>query len=129
MKHKKDLIAIIPPRIRSNDLTAYSSLADHAVALNAIEQEIKAVLEKVETLRFAILTQDNSPKDLFTLLANSDNSDSKFLTVRKLSEVLGVDRRTVYGLRSQGLPSHRIGRELRFDPLEVSDWLKKREQR
>ncbi|MBI3757305.1 MAG: helix-turn-helix domain-containing protein [Deltaproteobacteria bacterium] len=46
----------------------------------------------------------------------------------ELAGIFKVDRRTVYGLRSQGLPSRRVGKELRFDPLEVAAWLKKRQR-
>ena len=98
---------------------------DYAVTLYSIEREIKAVLEKVEVLKFAILARDKGPEDLFAALAHNQQ---QFLTVEELARIFQVDRRTVYGLRSQGLPSRRVGKELRFDPLEVAAWLKKRQR-
>ena len=98
---------------------------DYAVTLYTIEREIKAVLEKVEGLKFAVLARDNGPEDLFGALAHNLQ---QFLTVDELAGIFKVDRRTVYGLRSQGLPSRRVGKELRFDPLEVAAWLKKRQR-
>ncbi len=101
------------------------SHADYAVTLHAIERDLKAITEKVESLRYTLLAKDNGPNDLFTILSGNT---CQFLTVQELSRILKVDRRTVYGLRNQGLPSHRVGKELRFDPLEVAGWLKTRHQ-
>lgn len=115
--------APLPPKAR--ELPAASGLAECAVELHSIEQGLKALQEKVEALRYALLTQDHGATDLFALLAGNVR---RFLTVEELAEVLQVDRRTVYGLRSKGLPFHRVGKELRFDPLEVADWLKKRQR-
>ena len=101
-----------------------SSPADYAVALHAIERELKAVLENVEALRYTILTQDG-PKNLFALLAQNSN---EFLTVEEMARLLKVRDRVIYGLPKQGLPVHKVGKELRFDPLEVAAWLKKRQK-
>ncbi len=98
---------------------------DYAVTLYSIERELKAVLEKVEGLKFAILSRDKGPEDLFASLAHDVK---QFFTVDELAGIFKVDRRTVYGLRSQGLPSRRVGKELRFDPLEVAAWLKKKQR-
>ena len=102
-----------------------SSAVDPLVALHGIEQKLKGVTEEVQALRYAILAQDNAPKDTFALLAQNSN---EFLTVEEMAKLLNVKDRTIYGLPKQGLPAHRIGRELRFDPLEVADWLRKRQQ-
>jgi excisionase family DNA binding protein len=98
---------------------------DYAVTLYSIERELKAVLEKVEGLKYSILSRDTGPEDLFASLAHDVK---QFFTVDELAGIFKVDRRTVYGLRSQGLPSRRVGKELRFDPLEVAAWLKKKQR-
>ena len=120
MKRKQSTAEIIP--IGRQPTSPYP---DFPVALHAIEQDLKAITEKVESLRYALLSQDKGPKDVFTLLSSGSH---QFSTVQELATTLKVDRRTIYGLRNQGLPSHRVGRELRFDPLEVAGWLKKRQE-
>ncbi len=102
-----------------------SSAVDPLVALHAIERKLKGVTDEVQALRYTILAQDNAPKDTFALLAQDSN---QFLTVEEMARMLKVERRTIYALPKQGLPAHKIGRELRFDPLEVASWLKKRQK-
>ncbi len=102
-----------------------SSAVDPLVALHAIERKLKGVTEEVQALRYALLAQDNAPKDTFALLAQDSN---QFLPVEEMARLLKVKDRVIYGLPKQGLPAHKIGRELRFDPLEVSAWLKKRQR-
>ncbi len=98
---------------------------DPLVALHAIERKLRDITEEVQALRYAFLAQDNAPKDTFALLAQDSN---QFLTVEEMARLLKVKDRTIYGLPKQGLPAHKIGRELRFDPLEVADWLRKKQQ-
>ena len=116
----------IPLQTDSGVLPTYSGPVDYAVALHVIERKVKAALEEMEALRYAILAQDSGPENLFVDLASNGH---QFITVKELAEILKVDPRTVYSLPKQGLPAHKIGKELRFDPLEVAAWLKKRQQR
>lgn len=125
IKHKGPQVVKAPLSPKDKDLPAASGLAECAVELHSIESDLKALQERLEALRYALLTQDNGATDLFALLAGNAR---RFLTVEELAEVLQVDRRTIYGLRSKGLPFHRVGKELRFDPLEVAEWLKKRQR-
>lgn len=126
MKGKKaQALQTLFSTIQANDRPPYPSSKEYAVVLHTIEQDLKALTEKVEAMRYALLRQASDPHDLFAVLAAQS---PQFLRVEELGEVLQVDRRTVYGLRRQGLPSHRVGKELRFDPLEVAAWLKQRQQ-
>jgi excisionase family DNA binding protein len=95
------------------------------VALHAIERKLKDITEEVQALRYSLLAQDNAPKDTFALLAQDSN---QFLTVEEMARLLNVKDRIIYGLPKQGLPAHKVGKELRFDPLEVAEWLKKRQK-
>jgi len=115
MKGKKaQALQTLFSTMQANDRPLYASSTEYAVVLHAIEQDLKTLAEKVEALRYAILSRASDPHDLFAVLAAQS---PQFLRVEELAEVLQVDRRTVYGLRRQGLPSHRVGKELRFDPL------------
>lgn len=123
MKRDQDRIGTM---LQAPDKQTNASRPDDAVvALHVIERDLKMITERVGALRYAFLAQDTGPTDLFALLSRNA---CQFLTVQELATILKVDRRTVYGLRSQGLPSHKVGKELRFDPLEVASWLKKRSQ-
>lgn len=99
--------------------------AEYAAALHSAERDLKVIQEKLEALRYSLIAQDNGPTDLFTLLGGNA---CHFLSVEELAQILKVDSRTIYGLRSKGLTAHRVGKELRFDPLEVADWLRKQRQ-
>lgn len=125
VKHKGPQIIKAALPAKDKDLPAASGPAEYAVELQSIESDLKALQERLEALRYALLTQDHEATDLFALLAGNSR---QFLTVEELAGVLQVDRRTVYGMRSKGLPFHRVGKELRFDPLEVADWLKKKQR-
>jgi hypothetical protein len=79
---------------------------DYAVTLYTIEREIKAVLEKVEGLKFAALAQDNGPEDLFAALAHNIK---QFLTVDELARNFQVDCRTKSLYRQgEGTPEERL---------------------
>lgn len=125
MKRKKAPEAKAPLLPKAKDLPAVSDPAGYAVELHSIERDLKAMQEKLEALRYSLFTRDNGSTDLLALLAGNTH---RFLTVEELAEILKVGRRTIYGMRSKGLPSHRVGKELRFDPLEIADWLKKRQR-
>ncbi len=46
------------------------------------------------------------------------------LTVRELAELLSCHQMTLYGWAREGkLPHLRVGARLKFDPVEVAEWL------
>jgi excisionase family DNA binding protein len=48
------------------------------------------------------------------------------LTVTEAAQLTGLARRTVYAMAEQGrIPHYRIGGALRFDPVELADWLER----
>ncbi len=106
-------------------MPSYADIEAYALALQAVENDLKALAEKVEALRYTILTQNHVPPDLFALLAHHG---CQFLTAEELAALFKVDRRTIYSLRGRGLPPFRVGKELRFDPLAVAEWLKNRQR-
>ena len=50
------------------------------------------------------------------------------LTLQEVARVLAVSPRTVRRLLSRGLPHVRIGRVLRFDPVDVGSWVEARKE-
>jgi len=54
--------------------------------------------------------------------------DKKLLTVKDLSELLGVSRATIYRWRKLGLPSIQVGRGVRFNAEEVEEWIEKQNE-
>ena len=51
----------------------------------------------------------------------------RMLSVRELSAVMGISGKQVYALAGRGaIPHYRIGRAVRFDPMEVAEWLRER---
>lgn len=48
------------------------------------------------------------------------------LTVRELSEALGMSERWIAYRVAEGMPSHRYGRARRFRVSEVESWLARR---
>jgi excisionase family DNA binding protein len=47
------------------------------------------------------------------------------LTADELAEILAVSKITIYKMAKAGrVPSFRIGTAVRFDPFEVSKWLR-----
>ena len=54
---------------------------------------------------------------------------SRLLTVRELSESLGIHPQTIYLWAARGrLPCIRIGNRLRFDPHDITRWLASRKE-
>jgi len=52
-------------------------------------------------------------------------STTQWLSVAQVAEKLGVKPDTVYTwIQKRGLPGHRLGRNWRFDPVEVEDWVR-----
>jgi len=47
------------------------------------------------------------------------------LTKNEIAELLQVSRATIDRLREKGMPSHKIGKQVRFDENEVKEWVKK----
>jgi len=53
--------------------------------------------------------------------------EKKYLTVRELSEYLGIPKHTIYSWTSmKRTPYVKIGRLLRFDKNKIDSWLKER---
>ena len=51
--------------------------------------------------------------------------ETKWLTVIEAAQYLKMGRSTVYKLAQEGkLPTHRVGRQWRFDVKELYKWLK-----
>ena len=51
--------------------------------------------------------------------------ETKWLTVIEAVQYLRMDRSTVYKLAQEGkLPTHKVGRQWRFDAKELDKWLK-----
>ena len=48
----------------------------------------------------------------------------EYLTTEELAEKLKVSRQTVWLWRKQGLPALKIGRSIRFNAIEVDEWIK-----
>ena len=52
--------------------------------------------------------------------------DDRWLSVEEIAEYLGITRYTVYKWVGRlGLPSHKIGRLLKFSKTEIDEWVKK----
>lgn len=48
----------------------------------------------------------------------------ELLTAAKIQEILQVDRSTIYRMAEDGrLPAIKVGRQWRFDPVEIDQWL------
>ena len=56
--------------------------------------------------------------------ANSLPSNGRFLTDLEIQARLKVCKKTVWTLRQRGLPHYRIGKALRYDMIEVANWLR-----
>ena len=51
--------------------------------------------------------------------------ETKWLTVIEAAQYLKMGRSTVYKLAQEGkLPTHKVGRQWRFDAKELDTWLK-----
>lgn len=48
----------------------------------------------------------------------------RFMTTAELAEMLSMSTKTVVKLTRDGLPSLRLGRELRFETARVVEWLR-----
>lgn len=48
------------------------------------------------------------------------------LTARQTAKVLSISERTLYALTKTGeIPAVRIGRAVRYDPRDLTDWIEK----
>jgi len=54
--------------------------------------------------------------------------EDEFLTKKEVAELLKVTVRTIDRLHSEGLPSVKFGRNVRFEKAEVVAWLKRKAQ-
>ena len=53
--------------------------------------------------------------------------DDRWLSVKEVADYLGITHYTVYKwINRLGLPSHKIGRLLKFSKSEIDDWVKRR---
>lgn len=49
----------------------------------------------------------------------------RWLSVEEIAEHLGIKRDTVYKwVKNKNMPSHKVGRLLKFQAREVDDWVK-----
>jgi len=51
--------------------------------------------------------------------------EEEILTKKELAKLLKVTVRTIDRLRGEGMPSFKVGNQVRFDKEDVKDWLKK----
>jgi excisionase family DNA binding protein len=108
------------------DIThADTVLPEPVVELGGIARDLKQIFDRVESLVHRLQETQQLPTDTFTLLATQEK---RLFTVEELARLLNVDSRVIYGLRHKGLPAHRVGRELRFDLLEVKAWLEQQQR-
>lgn len=57
------------------------------------------------------------------LIGNAEIS-TRMLTVDEVASYLGLSRQRVYALTStRGIPFHKIGRSVRFNPPDIDKWL------
>lgn len=52
----------------------------------------------------------------------------ELLTIKDLQEKLQVSRQTINNWRSAGMPYKTIGRNVRFDPDDVSAWINQQDE-
>lgn len=51
--------------------------------------------------------------------------DDRWLSMKEISEYLGVRRETIYKwIEEKSMPGHRVGRNWKFKKDEVDDWVK-----
>lgn len=61
-------------------------------------------------------------------IIESLRSEHRLLTSRQIATMLSVNLDTLYDWCKQGaVPYMRIGRNFKFDPAEIANWLEKRE--
>ncbi|MBE3205712.1 MULTISPECIES: helix-turn-helix domain-containing protein [Parafrankia] len=62
-----------------------------------------------------------------TTPGTSEERGTRLWTANDLARYLGVPINTIYKWRStgEGPPAYRVGRYLRFDAVDVADWLEK----
>ena len=94
--------------------------SEPVLLLRHLARHLKHITEQVEILAHQLQDAPHRPTDLFTLRATQG---AHLLTVDDLAQLLNVERRVIYGLRQKGLPTLRVGKQLRFDPLHVKAWL------
>jgi len=53
--------------------------------------------------------------------------DKKYLSKKSLSEVLGIPIKTIADwVYRRKIPYHKLGKHIRFDPVDIEQWLQKR---
>lgn len=52
-----------------------------------------------------------------------NGGDNVLIDSKKLEELLGVSRTTLYKLRKKGLPFKNVGSQIRYDHAEVLEWI------
>lgn len=47
------------------------------------------------------------------------------ISVKRLADILGLSRTTLWGMASEGLiPHYKFGRSIRFDPYTTAEWVR-----
>jgi excisionase family DNA binding protein len=58
-------------------------------------------------------------------LINQNSADTRWLSVEEIAIHLGIKKDTVYKwVSKQHMPSHKVGRLLKFDKAEIDHWVK-----
>ncbi len=69
-----------------------------------------------------------SLEDLRELILKAEGSTHKLMTIDDLAEAWGVPKSKIYAFtRKTGpgsIPRIKVGRDIRFDPVEAHEWLK-----
>jgi excisionase family DNA binding protein len=121
MPRKSSQSLQVTPHTGSADIDhAETTPSEPVLTLRHLARNLKQITEQVEILAHQLQDAQHLPTDLFTLRATQG---ARLLTVDDLAQLLNVERRVIYGLRHKGLPTLRVGKQLRFDPLHVKAWL------
>ena len=108
------------------DIThADTVLLEPVVELGGIARDLKQIFDRVESLVHRLQETQQLPTDTFTLLATQEK---RLFTVDELAQLLNVKHRVIYDLVRKGLPVVRVGKQLRFDLLEVKAWLEQQQR-
>ena len=52
----------------------------------------------------------------------------RLVTSKELQSIYSISRATIDRWRREGMPSIKVGRGVRFDDVEVRDWIRKNKQ-